>query len=173
MLTLAHCKWALASFPGSPHTRTKNGKERGEPGKIDHVSNIIGRENLIRCGGTNKLAHVLLTEYTRISKTMRSIQTKLIPLRCWQPAHSNDINIVGLICSLGCPQWKTTKIYYPIIWGSNPLNIRQHPSASEAATTTNIKRAAAGSCSFPMVQKSCRKMLQRRNRKRRPKIHDS
>ena len=45
-------------------TRTKNGKERGEPGKIYHVKNVIGRENLITCGQTNKLAHALLTEYT-------------------------------------------------------------------------------------------------------------
>ena len=28
-------------------TRTKNRKERGKPGKIYHVRNIIGRENLI------------------------------------------------------------------------------------------------------------------------------
>ena len=37
----------LASFPGSPRARTKNRKERGEPGKIYHVRNVIGRENLI------------------------------------------------------------------------------------------------------------------------------
>ena len=41
----------------------------------------------------------------------------------------------------------------------------------KAATVTNIRRAAAGSCSFPIVQKSCRELLQKRNRKRRPKIH--
>ena len=29
----------LASFPGSPRARTKNGKERGEPGKIYYVRN--------------------------------------------------------------------------------------------------------------------------------------
>ena len=45
--------------------RTKNGKERGEPGKIYHVRNVIGRENLITCGRTNELTHALLTEYTR------------------------------------------------------------------------------------------------------------
>ena len=44
--------------------RTKNGKERGESGKIYHMKNVIGRENLITCGRTNKLAHALLTEYT-------------------------------------------------------------------------------------------------------------
>ena len=53
-----------------------------------------------------------------ISRTMQRIQTGLVPLRCWQPAHSNDINIVGLICSLRCPQRKTTKFYYPIIEGA-------------------------------------------------------
>ena len=54
----------VASFPGSPCTQMKNGKERGEPGKIYHVRNVIGRENLITCGRTNELAHALLTEYT-------------------------------------------------------------------------------------------------------------
>ena len=35
---------------------------------------------------------------------------------------------------------------------------------------TKIRREAAGSCSFPTVQKSCRELLQGGNRKRRPKI---
>ena len=30
--------------------RMKNRKERGEPGKIYHVKNVIGRENLIQVG---------------------------------------------------------------------------------------------------------------------------
>ena len=34
-------------------------------------------------------------------------------------------------------------------WWSNPLNFRQHPSAPKATTGTNIRHAAAGSCSFP------------------------
>ena len=50
----------VASFPGSPRARTKSGKERGEPGKIYHVRNVIGRENLITCGRTNEHAHALL-----------------------------------------------------------------------------------------------------------------
>ena len=52
----------LASFPGSPHARTKNRKERGEPGKIHHVRNVIGRENLITCRRTNELAHAVWTD---------------------------------------------------------------------------------------------------------------
>ena len=36
---------------------------------------------------------------------------------------------------------------------------------------TKIRREAAGSCSFPTVQKSCRELLQGGNRKRRLKIH--
>ena len=55
----------VTSFPGSPRERTKNQKEMGEPGKIYHVRNVIGRDNLITCGRTNKFAHALLTEYTR------------------------------------------------------------------------------------------------------------
>ena len=54
----------IASFPGSPRVRTKNKKESGEPGKIHHMRNVIGRENLITCGQMNELAHALLTEYT-------------------------------------------------------------------------------------------------------------
>ena len=42
--------------------RTKNRKERGEPGKIYHVRNVIGRENLITSGRTNELAHAAWTE---------------------------------------------------------------------------------------------------------------
>ena len=56
-------------------------------------------------------------------------------------------------------------------WWSNPLNFRQHPSAPKAATGTNIRRAAAGSCSLPTVLKSCRELLQKGSRKRRPKTH--
>ena len=52
----------LASFPGSPRARTKNRKEGGEPDKIYHVRNVIGREDLITCGRTNKLAHAVWTD---------------------------------------------------------------------------------------------------------------
>ena len=93
-----------------------------------------------------------------ISKTMQRIQTGLVPLCSWEPAHSNTM---GLICSLGCPQWK---IYCLIIEGATHSTFQWHPSAPRASTTTNI-RLAAGSCSFLVVQKSCRKMLQRWNRK--------
>ena len=55
----------LASFPGSPWAQTKNRKERGEPGKIYQVKNVIGRESLITSGQTNELAHALRTECTR------------------------------------------------------------------------------------------------------------
>ena len=43
----------------------ENRKERGEPGKIYHMRNVIGRENLITCGQTNELAHAVWTEYIR------------------------------------------------------------------------------------------------------------
>ena len=36
---------------------------------------------------------------------------------------------------------------------------------------TNIRRAVAGSCSLPTVLKSCRELLQKGSRKRRPKTH--
>ena len=36
---------------------------------------------------------------------------------------------------------------------------------------TNIRRAAAGSCSLPTVLKSCQELLQKGSRKRRPKTH--
>ena len=59
------CTTFVASFAGSPRARTKNRKERGEPGKIYRVRNVIGRENLITCGQMNEFAHTLLTAYTR------------------------------------------------------------------------------------------------------------
>ena len=61
---IAYKYYKIALFPGSPHVRTKNGKEREESGKIYHVRNVIGRKNLITFGRTNELAHALLTEYT-------------------------------------------------------------------------------------------------------------
>ena len=45
----------------SPRANEKS-KERGEPGRICHVRNVIGREDLITCGRTNKLAHAVRTE---------------------------------------------------------------------------------------------------------------
>ena len=52
----------VASFPGSPRARTKNRRKGGEPGRIYHVRNVIGRENLITCGRTNEVAHAVWTE---------------------------------------------------------------------------------------------------------------
>ena len=52
----------VASFqtlPDSPSGGRKSGKKTGESGKIYHVRNVIGRENLITCGQTNELAHTL------------------------------------------------------------------------------------------------------------------
>ena len=44
----------------SPHANKKlKGKGRG---KIYHVRNVIGRENLITCGQTNELAHAVRTD---------------------------------------------------------------------------------------------------------------
>ena len=45
----------------SPLANVKS-KERGEPGRIYHVRNVIGREDLITCGRTNELAHAVRTE---------------------------------------------------------------------------------------------------------------
>ena len=56
----------LASFPGSPRANEKS-KKRGEPGRIYHVRNVIGRENLITCGRTNELAHAVQIEYSHDS----------------------------------------------------------------------------------------------------------
>ena len=36
-----------------------NEKLKGKPGKIYHVRNVVGRENLITSGRTNELAHAL------------------------------------------------------------------------------------------------------------------
>ena len=51
-LLFRRCCYFIASFPGSPHMWTKNLKERG---KMYHMRNFNGRENLITCGQTNEL----------------------------------------------------------------------------------------------------------------------
>ena len=48
---------------------------------------------------------------------------------------------------------------------------QRHPSAPKTGTATKIRRAAAGTCCSPIVQKSCREMLYRKNRKRCPIIY--
>ena len=58
----AHCFFSLVPRL-SPRANEKS-KERGEPGRIYHVRNVIGREDLITCGRTNELAHAVRTEYS-------------------------------------------------------------------------------------------------------------
>ena len=85
--------------------------------------------------------------------------------------HISVILILGLMCSLGCPQWEKMK------WKFTVMSLREqltqlsaiYPSVFKAATVTNIRRAAAGSCSFQTVQKFCWKMLHKRNRKQCPR----
>ena len=74
------------------------------------------------------------------SRNMQHIKMRLVPFQY-------------LICSLRCPQQKTTKFYHPIIEGVIHPTFQEQPSALWAATTINVRRAAAGSCSFLMVQK--------------------
>ena len=65
LVVLSKNRHDLAPFSGSSCVRTKNRKERGEPGKIYLVRNFIGRENLITSGQMNELAHTSWTEHTR------------------------------------------------------------------------------------------------------------
>ena len=60
-------------------------------------------------------------------------------------------------------------------WGRDPLNISLTPFSTQvAATTTNIRCAAAGSCSFLMMKKNpAAKYFKGGTGKRRPKIHDT
>ena len=60
-------KFMQPHSPGSPHARTKNGKEREKPGKIYHVRNVIAIENLITCGWMNEFAHALIYSFSRES----------------------------------------------------------------------------------------------------------
>ena len=107
------------------------------------------------------------------SKTTQRIKTRLVPLHWQGPVHSIDTSIVDLVCSRGCPQRKTTKICCMFIEGATHSTYKRHTSALKTAMATNFRHAASGSCHFLMVQKSCQKMLHRRNRKRCPKICDS
>ena len=49
----------LVLFPGSPARERKIERKGERPGKIYHVRNVIGREDLITSGRTNELAHAL------------------------------------------------------------------------------------------------------------------
>ena len=57
---------------------TKNQKERGDPGEINPVRNVIGRENLITYGHMNEFAHALLTDYTGSHSKFTRLPAKLI-----------------------------------------------------------------------------------------------
>ena len=81
----------------------QNPKERGEPGKIYHVRNIIGRENLITCGQTNEPATLYMAyrmeldgtmlHYLAVQKTMVSVHRPILSkmtityLLTWQTDH--------------------------------------------------------------------------------------
>ena len=102
----------LVSFPGSPRARTKNGKERGEPGKIYHVRNVIGRENL----WANEFAHALIYSFSResfmadrtgLDSTMLhylAVQQAMVSVH--RPAHSK-ITLTYRLAYLTCPCWPT------------------------------------------------------------------
>ena len=78
------------------------------------------------------------------------METRLVPLRWRRPAHSNTL---GLMCSLECPQRKTTKIYCPVIEGATHSTFQRHP----AATATNIRRAAVDL----VAPRWCKNLVQR------------
>ena len=53
-----------------------NEKSKGK-GKIYHVRNVIGRENLITCGRTTEFAHALLTIYSFSRESFMADRTGL------------------------------------------------------------------------------------------------
>ena len=91
-------QWGLASFPGSPRARTKNRKERGELGRIYHVRNVIGKENLITHGRTNELTHAswLLIQLRKLmanrtglgSTTLHYLAVRETMVSVHRPVHS-------------------------------------------------------------------------------------
>ena len=93
-------------------------------------------------------------------------------LCCLGPVHSNDSCIPMLAWFKGVYGPKTHKIQCPIIdtGYSNLLYIHQHHLVLEAGTITRSQRAAAGSWSFPMLQKSYRQLFYRGDGERSPKI---
>ena len=86
----------LSAFQGGSGHKTKG---LGEPGKIYHVRNVTGRENLITCGRMNALAYALLTEYsfshenfmadrTGLDSTMLHSQAAMVSVH--KPVHSKS-----------------------------------------------------------------------------------
>jgi len=104
------------------------------------------------------------------SITTQCIKTRLVPLHWPGPVHLTDTSIVGLMCSWGCPHRQLRKF--------TVLLLREKPTqhltttCNQGSFSKNIKRTATRSCCSPKVQKLCQELLQRRNRKRCPKIHD-
>ena len=130
------------TYLGSPvprlslHTRTKNRKKRGEPGKIYHMRNVIGRENLITCGWTNEFAHALLTwiysfscesfymaDRTELdSTTVHYLAVRLAMVSIHRPVHWKITLTYSLTWQTGCctrkwllrrykmPRWPFSKL---------------------------------------------------------------
>ena len=102
---------------------------------------------------------------------MQRINIGNAPLCCYGPVQSTDSRIDMLAGILGRLRQKKYEIHRPIIDRVTLLHLQQRPSALEAVTTTISWRAAAGSWSFPMLQKFYRQLLYRRDRERSPTMH--
>ena len=66
------------------------------------------------------------------------------------------------MCSWAYPQRKTC---CPVIEGVTHFNISATSFSTQGSYGDKYRHSPSGSCSFSNVQKSCQKMLQRRNRK--------
>ena len=86
------------------------------------------------------------------SRTTQRIKAQLVPLYWRGRVHSNDTSIVGLMCSWGCPQWKTyMKIYYPVI-ERGPTQQSATPFSTQGSYSNKYQ---AYRSRVLLVQKSC------------------
>ena len=89
------------------------------------------------------------------SKTMQHIKTRLVPLHWQGPVHSIDTGIVDLMCSRGCPQWKTTKIWCLFIEGATHSRYEWHSRQLWGQTSGMQQQGLVASRWYKNLAKRC------------------
>lgn len=93
------------------------------------------------------------------------INNGVVPLCCWGLVHSTNFSLESCWRH---PLVKHSKIHCPI---KDPVNIQRHCLVFKTVTTTNMRNAADGSWSFPVLQKTPQGLILRSNRERHPSCY--